>query len=123
MLIERGETPESRRRRMLLRWGLSEREAEVLALIAAAKTGPEIAILLRISHDTNAQAHQPRSRKAWRRNPHRSGRDGAVGNFVRKRSRVTLNRSGTVTERGPALRRSTADHGSAIVVFPLPRAH
>ena len=52
VLIERGETLESHRRRLLIRWGLSEREAEVLSLIAAAKTGPEIAILLRISHDT-----------------------------------------------------------------------
>ena len=52
VLIERGETFESRRRRLLIRWGLSEREAEVLSLIAEAKTGPEIAILLRISHDT-----------------------------------------------------------------------
>jgi DNA-binding CsgD family transcriptional regulator len=52
VLIERGETFESRRRRMLIKWGLSEREAEVLSLIAEAKTGPEISILLRISHDT-----------------------------------------------------------------------
>ena len=52
VLIERGETFESRRRRLLIKWALSEREAEVLSLIAAAKTGPEIAILLRISHDT-----------------------------------------------------------------------
>jgi DNA-binding CsgD family transcriptional regulator len=52
VLIERGETLESRRRRLLIRWGLSAREAEVLSLIAAAKTGPEISILLRISHDT-----------------------------------------------------------------------
>jgi DNA-binding NarL/FixJ family response regulator len=37
---------------MLITWGLSEREAAVLSLIAEAKTGPEIAILLRISHDT-----------------------------------------------------------------------
>jgi DNA-binding CsgD family transcriptional regulator len=52
VLVERGETAESRRRRMLITWGLSEREAAVLSLIAEAKTGPEIAILLRISHDT-----------------------------------------------------------------------
>jgi DNA-binding CsgD family transcriptional regulator len=52
VLIERGETFESRRRRLLIKWGLSEREAEVLSLIAEAKTGPEISILLRISHDT-----------------------------------------------------------------------
>ena len=52
VLIERGETFESRRRRLLIRWGLSDREAEVLSLIAEAKSGPEIAILLRISHDT-----------------------------------------------------------------------
>jgi DNA-binding NarL/FixJ family response regulator len=37
---------------MLIKWELSEREAKVLSLIAAAKTGPEISILLRISHDT-----------------------------------------------------------------------
>jgi len=52
VLIERGETFESRRRRLQIRWGLSEREANVLSLIAEAKTGPEIAILLYISHDT-----------------------------------------------------------------------
>jgi DNA-binding CsgD family transcriptional regulator len=52
VLIERGETLESRRLRLLIRWGLSAREAQVLSLIAAAKTGPEISILLRISYDT-----------------------------------------------------------------------
>ena len=52
VLIERGETFGSRRLRLLIRWGLSEREAQVLSLIAAAKTGPEISILLGISHDT-----------------------------------------------------------------------
>jgi DNA-binding CsgD family transcriptional regulator len=52
VLIERGETFESRRLRLLIRWGLSAREAQVLSLIAEAKTGPEISILLRISHDT-----------------------------------------------------------------------
>jgi DNA-binding CsgD family transcriptional regulator len=52
VLIERGETFKSRRRRLQIRWGLSEREANVLSLIAEAKTGPEIAILLYISHDT-----------------------------------------------------------------------
>jgi DNA-binding CsgD family transcriptional regulator len=52
VLIERGETGESRRRRSIARWGLSEREAEVLWMIGASKTGPEIAILLGISHDT-----------------------------------------------------------------------
>jgi len=52
VLIERGETYESRRRRLLAYWGLSQREAEVLTLITEGKTGPEISILLRISHDT-----------------------------------------------------------------------
>ncbi len=52
VLVERGETAESRRRRLLIKWGLTEREAAVLALIAEGKTGPEISILLRISHDT-----------------------------------------------------------------------
>ncbi len=52
VLIERGETSESRRRRLLIKWGLSRREAEVLSLIAEGKTGPEISILLRIGHDT-----------------------------------------------------------------------
>jgi DNA-binding CsgD family transcriptional regulator len=52
VLIERGETAEYRRTRMIARWGLSHREAEVLGYIAQGKTGPEIAILLAISHDT-----------------------------------------------------------------------
>jgi DNA-binding CsgD family transcriptional regulator len=52
VLIERGETAEYRRQRMISRWGLSHREAEVLHYIAEGKTGPEIAILLGISHDT-----------------------------------------------------------------------
>jgi DNA-binding CsgD family transcriptional regulator len=52
VLVERGETAETRRRRMIARWGLSERETEVLDLIVASKTGPEIAIVLNLSHDT-----------------------------------------------------------------------
>jgi DNA-binding CsgD family transcriptional regulator len=52
VLVERGETAEHRYRRITARWGLSEREAEVLALIGQGKTGPEISILLNISHDT-----------------------------------------------------------------------
>jgi len=52
VLVERGEGVGVRRRRMIARWGLSRREAEVLRLIGENKTGPEIAILLGISHDT-----------------------------------------------------------------------
>ncbi|MGA2411512.1 MAG: helix-turn-helix transcriptional regulator [Candidatus Binataceae bacterium] len=52
VLVERGETADSRRRRLIARWGLSAREAEVLAFISEDKTGPEIAILLNLSHDT-----------------------------------------------------------------------
>jgi len=52
VLLERGETPESHRRRLLIKWGLSRREAEVLSLIVEGKTGPVISILLSISHDT-----------------------------------------------------------------------
>jgi DNA-binding CsgD family transcriptional regulator len=52
VLVERGETLESQRCRFVARWGLSQREAGILSLISASKTGPEIAILLRISHDT-----------------------------------------------------------------------
>jgi DNA-binding CsgD family transcriptional regulator len=52
ILIERGETAEARRRRLIVRWGLSQREEQVLSFIGDSKTGPEIAILLRISHDT-----------------------------------------------------------------------
>jgi len=59
VLIERGETSESRRKRVLVKWGLSGREAEVLSLIAEGKTGPEISILLRIQHDT-ARKHTSR---------------------------------------------------------------
>jgi DNA-binding CsgD family transcriptional regulator len=52
ILIERGEASESRQRQLVAKWGLSEREAEVLQFIAGGKTGPEISILLGISHDT-----------------------------------------------------------------------
>ncbi len=52
ILVERGETVAGRRRRLQFRWGLSDREAEVLALIGQGKTGPEISIILGISHDT-----------------------------------------------------------------------
>lgn len=52
VLVERGETPQSRRRRLLAKWGLSDREAQVLCWIAEGKTGLEIASLLRIKHDT-----------------------------------------------------------------------
>jgi DNA-binding CsgD family transcriptional regulator len=52
VLVERGETAESRRRRLIVRWGLSLREAEILWMIGEGRTGPEIAILLCISHDT-----------------------------------------------------------------------
>ena len=52
VLVERGETAAVRRRRMSARWGLSEREAQVLSFIGEGKTGPEIALLLAISHDT-----------------------------------------------------------------------
>jgi len=52
VLVERGETAAARRRRMLARWGLSQREGEVLDLICDNKTGPEIAILLTLSHNT-----------------------------------------------------------------------
>lgn len=52
ILVERGETAAARQKRLMLRWGLSHREAEVLAFIAQGKTGPEISIVLGISHDT-----------------------------------------------------------------------
>ena len=42
----------SRRRRLMARWVLSQREAEVLTLVGQNKSGPEIAILLSISHET-----------------------------------------------------------------------
>ena len=41
ILVERGETVTGRRRRLQFRWGLSDREVEVLALIGQGKTGPE----------------------------------------------------------------------------------
>ena|SRR5579872_7330365 len=52
VLVERGESAEHRRLRTMVRWGLTDREAEVLSLVGDGKTGPEIAILLAISHDT-----------------------------------------------------------------------
>jgi DNA-binding CsgD family transcriptional regulator len=59
VLVERGETTESRRQRLIFRWGLSSREAEILWMIGEGRTGPEISILLRISHDT-ARKHTSR---------------------------------------------------------------
>jgi len=52
VMVERGETLSARRARLIAIWGLTPREAEVLALIGANKTGPEIALLLGIDHDT-----------------------------------------------------------------------
>jgi DNA-binding CsgD family transcriptional regulator len=52
VLVERGETAGARRRRISARWGLSQREAQILSLIGDSKTGPEIALLLAISHNT-----------------------------------------------------------------------
>ena len=49
VLVERGETREMRRRRLTLRWGLSDREAQVLEYVAQSKTNPEIAIILSLS--------------------------------------------------------------------------
>jgi len=52
VLVERGETAQSLRSRVSARWGLSPREAQILSWIGDAKTGPEISLLLGISHDT-----------------------------------------------------------------------
>src|SRR5208282_4948727 len=52
VLVERGETIAAKQRRLQFRWGLSDREAEVLALIGQGKTGPEIGVILNIRHDT-----------------------------------------------------------------------
>jgi DNA-binding CsgD family transcriptional regulator len=52
VLVERGEDAQNRRRRMSARWDLSQRESQVLSLVGDGKTGPEIATLLAISHDT-----------------------------------------------------------------------
>jgi DNA-binding CsgD family transcriptional regulator len=52
VLVERGETAEARRRRISARWGLSQREAQILSFIGDGKTGPEIGLILAISHDT-----------------------------------------------------------------------
>jgi DNA-binding CsgD family transcriptional regulator len=52
VLLERGETADARRIRASARWGLSQREAQILSFIGEGKTGPEIALLLAIGHDT-----------------------------------------------------------------------
>lgn len=52
VLVERGETAHARRARVFARWGLSDREAQILSFIGDGKTGPEIALMLAISHDT-----------------------------------------------------------------------
>jgi DNA-binding CsgD family transcriptional regulator len=49
VLVQRGETKVLRRRRMMLRWGLSERETEVLSFTAQGKTNRELAVILEIS--------------------------------------------------------------------------
>ena len=59
VLIERGETSAARQQRFRLRWGLTDREAGVLSLVSEGKTGPEISIILGISHDT-ARKHTSR---------------------------------------------------------------
>jgi DNA-binding CsgD family transcriptional regulator len=46
VIVERGETAALRRQRTMVRWGLSEREVEVLDLVGMGKTNPEIAIVL-----------------------------------------------------------------------------
>jgi DNA-binding CsgD family transcriptional regulator len=51
VLVERGEAAYVRRRISAL-WGLSHREAQILSLVGDSKTGPEISLLLGISHDT-----------------------------------------------------------------------
>jgi DNA-binding CsgD family transcriptional regulator len=52
VLVERGETANARCMRASARWGLSRREAQILSFIGDGKTGPEIALILAISHDT-----------------------------------------------------------------------
>jgi DNA-binding CsgD family transcriptional regulator len=52
VLVERGEAAYVRRRRISALWGLSHREAQILSLVGDSKTGPEISLLLGISHDT-----------------------------------------------------------------------
>jgi DNA-binding CsgD family transcriptional regulator len=49
VLVERGETREMGRRRLMLRSGLSDREAQVLDYVAQGKTNAEIAIILGLS--------------------------------------------------------------------------
>lgn len=76
--------------------GLSGREAWILTLIAESKTGPGVFHSAAHQPRHRAQAHQPHPRKARRRNPHCSGCDGAVGNFVRKR-RTQMNATAAPT--------------------------
>jgi DNA-binding CsgD family transcriptional regulator len=49
VLVERGDSTELRRRRAMARWGLSQREAEVLSFVALGKTNSEIGTILGIS--------------------------------------------------------------------------
>jgi DNA-binding CsgD family transcriptional regulator len=46
VIVERGETALLRRQRTMLRWGLSEREAEVLDFVRTGKTNAEIGVIL-----------------------------------------------------------------------------
>jgi len=48
ILVEHGETVETRKRRLMIQFGLTEREMEVLAYVAMGKTNPEIAIILQL---------------------------------------------------------------------------
>ena len=52
VLIGRGEIARAGCARVSARWDLSHREAQILSLVGDSKSGPEIALLLAISHDT-----------------------------------------------------------------------
>lgn len=52
VLVERGESAEQRRQRIMHRWGLTAREAQILGYMAEGKTNREIAIILGTSHRT-----------------------------------------------------------------------
>jgi DNA-binding NarL/FixJ family response regulator len=49
ILVERGDSTELRRRRAMTRWGVSQRESEVLSFVAQGKTNSEIGTILGIS--------------------------------------------------------------------------
>ena len=69
VLLERGETADAHGHRASARWGLSQREAQILSFIGGGKTGPGIALILGIGHDTTLASTPARFSTSWALRP------------------------------------------------------